>query len=299
MGIHCTLVNSLPAEGIVLGHRDHLPDTLLPGPKLLLVCLVADVTRHPFAQLHVFQNPTDPALARPSDVWPSGYIPHWPETDIVPRDRARGDQFANVSYYGLEERLAPELRTAAWHSYVQGLGLRWRIMSRDRWNDYSDTDAVVAVRRFGVRPHYQFPASKLYNAWLAGVPAILGAENAYRAARISDLDFIEVVTVEELQRTLRRLQRCTEKRRAIMANARVRANQLTVPNIANLWQELLGRVVVPNYEKWRSLSAADQRRFLRRRILAYRYYQLQEMMRRIPNARGTVKAVITRTLRRG
>lgn len=294
LGTPCTVVDEMPAAGIVFAHRNQLPDTLQPGPERLLACLVADATRHPFAQVHVFQNPADPALARPSAIWPSAYVPHWPESDLVPRDPARGDAFVNVSYFGLEDRLAPELRRDAWRAHLQRLGLAWRIVPRDRWHDYADTDAVVAVRRFDRRPRHQFPASKLYNAWIAGVPAILGAESAYRAARTSPLDFVEVGTPADVARALQALQRDPELRRAMAAHGRRRAAEVAIPVIARRWQELLARVAIPSYERWRAAGAAARRAFLRRRAFAYRCYQLREAAQRLPNAGARAAAGLAR-----
>jgi hypothetical protein len=39
-------------------------------------------------------------------------------------------------------------------------------------------------------------AIKLYNCWHAGVPAVLGAESAFRANRRSDLDYLEVQSLD-------------------------------------------------------------------------------------------------------
>jgi hypothetical protein len=49
----CQIVSKMPEEGIVLTHRINLPLEFKPGPKLLFICLQADKTPHPFAQLSV------------------------------------------------------------------------------------------------------------------------------------------------------------------------------------------------------------------------------------------------------
>ena len=51
------------------------------------------------------------------------------------------------------------------------------------------------------RRWYLKPPSKLFNSWLAGVPAVLGHESAYRAERRSDLDYIEVSLRMSTRRT--------------------------------------------------------------------------------------------------
>ena len=99
----------------------------------------------------------------------------WPQTGLRPRDPARGERFENIAYYGLPERLAPQLRSQDFERRMQSLGFRFRVVERNCWDDYRETDAVLAVRSFAQLPFDKFPPSKLYNSWFAGVPALLGA----------------------------------------------------------------------------------------------------------------------------
>jgi hypothetical protein len=63
-GFSCGLARDMPADGIVVAHRDFLPNNLRPSRRQLLVCLLADRNRagskgpHPYSQIHVVQNPT-------------------------------------------------------------------------------------------------------------------------------------------------------------------------------------------------------------------------------------------------
>jgi hypothetical protein len=47
------------------------------------------------------------------------------------------------------------------------------------WHDYSTDDLVLAVRDLTEKDALVKPASKLVNAWIAGVPALLGPEPAF------------------------------------------------------------------------------------------------------------------------
>jgi hypothetical protein len=268
IGFPCRLVEQMPDEGIIVTHREFLPNALVPNARQLFVCIVADHRRHPFAQLHMVQNPQDPMLAKPSP-WPAGFVPHWTEATLIPRNADRGQTLANVSYFGLPGRLAPQLRGDRFHALMRRHGYDFRIVARDRWNDYSHTDAVLAVRSFAALPYHKFPPSKLYNSWLARVPALLGSESAYRAERRSRLDYFEVRSTDDILAALDRLRSNPTLRAAIVRNAAKRAAELDASRIAARWADFLEHVAVPAYHEWRDKSPARRRAFLSMRPLQY------------------------------
>lgn len=164
---------------------------------------------------------------------------------------------------------------------LEDLGLRWHISkSTERWNDYSEADVVVAVRKFGYNwDHSWKPANKLYNAWLAGVPAILGLESAYQAERKSELDYLEVASYQQLISAIKRLKGDQELRRAMAENARVRAEEVHPGKLVKRWQDFLKNIAVPAYESWCQTSEAERKRFFQARYLAYQFYFAQRQMR--------------------
>jgi hypothetical protein len=269
LGFPCRLTDQLPAEGIIVSHRQFLPNELVPSERQLFVCIVADFYRHPNAQLHLVQNPGDPMLMRASRTWPAAFVPSWPEAGLIRRDPARGDAFVNVSYYGLPKRLAPQLRSARFVRLLQEHGFDFKIVDRHKWNDYSDTDAVLAVRSFAKVSFHKYPAAKLYNSWIAGVPALLGTESAYRAERRSAYDYFEVKSVNDTLRTLIHLRSDPALRAAIARNCAERAAEVSEERTAARWVEFLLTVAVPAYDAWRGLSESSRRAFLRSRRLAY------------------------------
>jgi len=96
----CQLVNQLPQEGIVLAHRDSLPYELKPGNNMLLVCMKADRDPHPYAQVHIVQNPNECKFVRNSI-----YIPLWPQPGLIQRNSNRGHEVKNVAYMGLRYKI--------------------------------------------------------------------------------------------------------------------------------------------------------------------------------------------------
>lgn len=242
-GFPCELTNTIPADGIMLAHRKSIPPDFIPPPGVLFVCLRADATFHPYAHWHVVQN-RDAA-----SVWfPSVYMPHWPQPGLIPRDLARGEAFENAAYLGDPASFAKEMAGPAWEEMLRSLGLKWHFVGPDKWHDFRDVDVVVAVRGFDQHRRTNKPASKLFNAWHAGVPAILGRESAYRHEHRSELDYLEVHSFEEIGAALRRLRGDPNLRRAIRENGLARAKETEPAVIAGRWREFLETTAVPACE---------------------------------------------------
>jgi hypothetical protein len=125
------------------------------------------------------------------------------------------------------------------------------------------------VRSFAAVPHHKFPPTKLYNSWLARVPALLGSESAYQAERHSELDYFETRSTDDILSTLERLRSNAALRAAIVRNAAERAAQLDASHIARRWADFLEQVAVPAYHEWRGTSPARRRAFLSMRPLHY------------------------------
>ena len=275
-GFCCELARDIPDHGIVVAHRDFLPTGLRPSPRQLLVCLLADrnrtgsIGRHPYAQIHVVQNPHDDFLANRSPAWQAFYMPQWPQPGLLPRDPDRGQRFEVAAFFGYEHNLAPELRDATWAAQLRDLGLRWRAVPRDQWHDYRDVDVVVAVRKFGYSDFSCKPPSKLYNCWHAGVPAILGAESAFRANRRSHLDYLEVQSLDETAGALRRLRDDPALRQRMICNGFTRAQEVHPARLAEEWHRLVTEAIVPAYRRWADASPWARAMFRHRRAWASR-----------------------------
>lgn len=244
-GFPCTLVGNIPEEGIVIAHRDSFPYELKPSPKVLMVCIKPDRNPHPYAQLQVVQNPQDA-----KNLKNSYYIPLWRQPGLIPRNPERGDRFENIGYFGITSNLAPELKSASWSKQLEELGLNWQIVPRNRWYDYSNIDAIVAVRNFQQQDYTQKPATKLYNAWHAGIPAILGKESAFQSERKNELDYFEVSSVEDAISILKRLREHPQLCQNVKENCEIRAKETAPQNIVKQWGSFLTQIAIPNYYKW-------------------------------------------------
>lgn len=280
-GFPCELTGTMPREGIVLVHHNTLPYDFKPGAKLLVVFLKADKPSRPYAQLHIVQNTAETKL-----VENSYYIQHWPQPGLIPRDPARGDRFETIAFFGTGGNLAPEFLDPSWRKQLADMGLQWIFKRRPEWNDFSDVDAVLAVRSFPQRTTDSLkkslgawkPPTKLYNAWIAGVPAILAPEPAFQDQRRSELDYIEVTSVEEVLEAIARLRDDKKLCQSMRDNGRQRAESIQYANIVKQWQDFLTDIAVPTYEDWCQASNWSKQLFFLRQSLKLKGNRIRQIL---------------------
>lgn len=273
-GFPCNLVGTIPDEGIVIAHRDSFPYELRPTPKVLMVCIKPDRNPHPYAQLQVVQNSQDAKKLKNSY-----YISHWRQPGLIPRHPERGDRFENIGYFGISFNLAPELKAASWSKQLEELGLNWEIIPKNRWHDYSSIDAVVAVRNFQKQDYTQKPASKLYNAWHAGVPAILGKESAFQAERKNQFDYFEVSSIDDVITILKHLKNDPRLCQKVRENSKVRAKDIEPQNVVRQWRNFLTDVAIVEYERWHSSSPFSKQLYLQSCYLSIKFSAFKKRLK--------------------
>jgi hypothetical protein len=257
-GFDCVLTEQLPDHGIVVAHRDFLPVFMPPRPNIFLVCVKPDRREHTWAHYYVVQNLRDAIFKSGKDSRRVSVLPFWPQPGLIPRNPARNATCRNIVYAGREGNLAPELRTAEWAARLQAAGFCWQRQPLERWHDLSETDVIVAARSFAANdstnPIFDVdskPPSKLINAWLAGVPAVLGVESAFRNVREHDLDYLEVKSSDDVVAALEKLRNNPELYRAMVLHGRVRAAHFTTQAIRAAWIRTLTDDIALEYESWR------------------------------------------------
>ncbi|TRU80109.1 MAG: hypothetical protein EWV76_23935 [Microcystis novacekii Mn_MB_F_20050700_S1] len=283
----CELVDTIPKEGIVIGHRESLAYDFQPYPKLLLACVKGDQNPQPYAQIHIVQNRQEltasqlyiQSISEDQYLLPGKryFLPHWTQPGLIPRDPQRGDRFENVVYLGISYNLAPPLRKPEWQQQLEHLGLNWCIQTNDEfWHDYRQADAIVAIRRFDSKETYPWkPPTKLYNAWLAGVPAILGNESAFQAEYKNELDFFTANNENDVIYYLKQLRDNSYLRQQIKSHYQERSKTVTISYLVHCWHQFILNECVPAYNQWCSLSLWQQKQFFLRRRLLSKLNQLQ------------------------
>jgi hypothetical protein len=150
------------------------------------------------------------------------------------------------------------------------------MVSSAAWHNYREVDAIVAVRdqnqlansASGMHFEDRKPATKLYNAWLAGVPAVVSPESAFRQIRLSRLDYLEARDIPEIVARLIQLKNDPLLRRAMIANGIRRSAAFASDSVTKDWITIIERGIVPEYCRW-SQSSLYRRRFFaaRHRLL--------------------------------
>lgn len=245
---HPVVLSGEPADtGFVIYHAKHAGRLLRRAHRLhraILVGVRADNSEPASADFEVEQN----------GVYADGrrrfWVPHWPQPGLLPRDPRRGSRLERVAFKGFLANLDPAFRSPVWSEWLARRGLRWELdavefeqlgwtSARLSWNDFRETDLLLAVRPGDPLRHTNKPATKLCNAWHAGVPALLGPEPAYRELRRDPLDYLEVTSVEQATAAIDSLLAAPDLYERMVGHGRSRAAEFATGKILARWVELL------------------------------------------------------------
>jgi hypothetical protein len=271
-GYPVTLSPTFVPGAVCVAHNDHVePDGR--SAHSFVVAIRADRPRTFICDWQVVQSPSSKLWISKRDY----YIPFWPQPNIIPRIESRGNRVENLVYMGEQRNLAARFRTRDFEDQLARLGVRLKVRGRDQWQDYSDADLVLAVRD-GTR-HFlaSKPATKLFNAWQAGVPALVGEEQAFAHVRKNDLDYVQVQDVEDVVQAIKRFRADPVLYRSMISNGQARGQEFSLDRISMEWAQFLFAVIQPSYLRWRERSDSTvrarsyQRRLLLRKLFGQRY----------------------------
>lgn len=274
--LSCRVSSEIPEEGIIVCHRKSFPAHFRPTSKQFLVYAKGDWDVHYYAQLHVVQNPIDMRLLD-VEMWTRTYVPHYPQPGLIPRAESRGESFANIGFVGDIENLAGEIQSKDFIEWLEDNGLQLKTRMHEEWHNYSDLDAFLAIREIrnydactisdtDANVSYgEKPATKLFNSWHAGLPAILAVESCYRYHRRSPKDYLEVSSLEDIKSAIVRLKENPSLRKAMAENAQARSREYTDKTIAKHWYEALCSARDQHFPHWQNLTDEQRRLFVTRR----------------------------------
>lgn len=272
-GISCALSTKLVEPGVIVTLGNYLAtalgeDGMMPR-ETFLVDVAADRPPHPGAQLHVVENKMQAQLI-PHAV----FIPHWPQRGLIPRDPNRGLRFENIFFFGEPKNLAPELRSAEWRARLaKELGISFYLQGNKGWHDYSHADAVIAIRSFSNDRYFNKPATKLYNAWHAGVPFIGGRDSAYATDGRPGIDYLVATSPEEVFAHLKQLKENIILRSSLVEEGSRSAQKFTQEVILEHWKALVQETIPKSVAAWQKKTLVGRKLFFMRQYLAYLFFR--------------------------
>lgn len=259
LGLDIRISAAFPAGQCAVAHRDDLRWSARYDRSFVAYARADRGPVYP-AAYQIVQNPDQLA-----GELRSVFIPHWPQPGLIARDPSRVG-VTTAGFYGRLGSVPGFFSDPAFLAALAHLGVSLRTFERE-WGDYGSTDVAVALRYDPPIGAVNKPASKLVNAWLAGVPAILGPEPAYRNLRRSELDYLEVRDGRELVAALARLKGDSGLYHAMVENGRKRAVEFDRPAVRARWLAFLSSEFVPAYRRewagWPGAPLARAARTLR------------------------------------
>ena len=271
-GVSCDLVTAMPLEGIVIFISGFFSRYRQLPKNLFLVDVVADGNPLPSTHFHLVQNK---AYARwlPNSL----FIPHWPQPNLIPRHPHRGRRFEKISFFGCSQNIAPELCSSEWTTQLRReLGLYLDHLSPYYWHDYGESDAVIAIRDFSRSRQYHKPATKLYNAWHAGVPFIGGRDSAYAADGRPGVDYLVATSPKKVLEHLRHLKENDAFREHLVEQGHQSASFFTQEATLEYWKKLIQETRPDLALQWQKKSALQRSLFwMTQRTSSFLDYRLK------------------------
>ncbi len=270
LNVHLT--HTLPDSGVVISLAGFLGKKHRPSTNVFFVAVAADWTPHPLADWHLVQN------GRQQQLVPcSTYIPNWTQPNLIRRNISRKPIVENAAFYGDPANLAAEMKSWPFRRELSNLGINFEIYHADRWHDYSKVDVAIGIRSFNKARYHHKPPTKLFNAWLAGVPFIGGNDSAYEFERKNPLDFLKATSQTGLVVCLRRLKSDPNLWEKMSENGLRRAHEVSRSAIAKRWVEFITAELPSAHAVWRFES--EKKRCARLLIQRARLALLERLIR--------------------
>jgi hypothetical protein len=225
---------------ITVAHRDDANDFVHRRGESFLVVVRADRAPVMACDFAIVQN----SLA-PRDH--ERFVPLWPQPGLVARDTSRGARIERLAYHGRTPTAPSWFGDPGLHRQLAFRGARFDICEAN-WEDYARVDVAVAAREEAPGVLETKPATKLYNAWLAGVPLLAYPEPAYCELRRSAIDFIAIHDMVDVVRSIDLLRANPGLYEAMVANGHRRGMEFNVDAIRRRWLELFDEEIFPAFE---------------------------------------------------
>ena len=239
---------------LCIAHRDDVNRFLSPAHASFLVVVRADRAPVRACDFAIVQNGLGSSEHE-------RFIPLWPQPGLLARDPGRGERIERIAYHGRTGTVPGWFGDARFRSALAARNVDFAVKEAG-WEDYRAVDLALAARDELPEVLANKPATKLYNAWLAGAPLLASPEPAYTALRRRFIDFIEVRDASDVLRSLDLLRAHPALYAAMVANGLERAREFTVAAVRARWLRLLDEELVPAFLAWREQGGGRRTWFL-------------------------------------
>ncbi len=222
-----------------------------PKSAFLVGCQGDGPSFSPFADHCIVQSPTQISQR-------ATLMPLWPQPGLMQRRAERGGRIESLTFKGSIENLWGPFRSQDFMAKLAQRGVRLDLGLKGdtgdspgapQWHDYRENDLVLAARDLTVADAAVKPPSKLINAWLAGVPALLGPEPAFQSLRKNELDYFEVRTPVDVLDAIDLLQREPVRFRAMIERGRERAMEFSNEAVLQQWVAYLWGTAMDRFKQ--------------------------------------------------
>ena len=246
-GWRVTAGDRFEPDAICLVHRDDANDFSSGASAGLLVVVRADRAPVAACDIAIVQN----GIAMREG---EHHIALWPQPGLIARDPARGTNIFRIAYHGRTGKAPRWFTDLAFHRELARRGMKF-VAEAERWEDYRRVDIAVAAREESPSVLATKPATKVYNAWIAGVPLLAMGEPAYLEVKRTGLDFIEIASAEDVIRAIDVLRKSPALYEAMVANGRERGRDYGVAAIRARWIRFLEEEAAPMFASRRARGA--------------------------------------------
>lgn len=252
-GLPVKLSHSLDPDCVNLAHGNYLRSAGVRW-NCFAVCLQGDYPHFSLARYHIVQN-----MAQESAN--ASFIPFWPQIGQISRDPER-TTVKRVAYQGRINFTDLDADALNQDLNLQGI----EFVPLENWQDLSSIDVLVGIRHYGRKLYRRKPASKLVNAWHAGIPFVGGWDSAYADIGTPDENYLKVESHDELVQAVLRLKNDDRLYAGLVSAGADRAREFTPEAIAQKWITLLETKAWPVYLDWRDGSGSGRLSFEAQRM---------------------------------
>ena len=174
------------------------------------------------------------------------FLPPLPQRGLLARDVSRGDQIATVAIKSNPENVPKGLSSPKMVERLRALGVTLEIDapgessgSDQQWHDFRSVDVALCVR-LEEQETISKPATKLRNAWAAGVIPLASREPAYVEIATDRHDVLFFDDLDEIPDLIRSLHEDSELREQMWRGVAQSASaQPNMGSLVDAWWELL------------------------------------------------------------